>query len=380
MKLSDLKAAIVFLGPATYDSRIKNLIFFFRANTIPIRALCFDWLSTKNISDSDIFKNVSNIRLNRKNSLAFYFKYYFWLFKFLTTEKYNIVFVEEVYSLAPSILIGKFKKAKIIYNSRELYPFLGGLTGKKIKQAFWSFIEKFFIKFCDAVSTTGPLDTEFIKEYYRLKIPTVTLRNLPLYQDCLNIEKFNFIKYFNLPEGSTILLYVGILAKGRGIEQAIKAVEQFQNLYFIIIGDGDFKDEFKKIAESSKTKDRIIFFGRVSNQELLKYISGGDIGLCYIENISKSYYYALPNKLFEYIMAGTPVIGSSLPQIKDIIEKYKVGEVVDCNKPEELYEALKKLIEKKDLRKEYSQACLQAAKTLNWETESESLKTLLKNL
>lgn len=379
MRLDHIKAAIVFLGPAAFDSRVKNLILFFKRYNIDFEILTFDWFSSEEVA-CELSEKILEIKLNRKNSFLFYFKFYCSLIKFLSLKNYNLLFVEEVYSLAPSCLIAKIKRAKIIYNSRELYPFLGGLKEKKIKQFLWGAIEKAFIKFCDAVSTTGPMDTEFIKDYYKLKMPVITLRNLPSYEDCTKIEKFDFRSHYGLSDDKTILLYVGILTKGRGIESSIKALEQIENLVFILLGDGDYKEDYQRMASNSKAKDRIFFFGRVAHKDLIKYIAGGDIGLCYIQNISKSYYYALPNKLFEFIMAGLPVIGSSLPQIREIIEKYKIGIVADSENVEDLITAIKYLSQDKDKRKIYSENAVLAAKELCWEKECETLVELIETL
>ena len=103
-----------------------------------------------------------------------------------------------------------------------------------------------------------------------------------------------------------------------------------------------------------------------------------DIGVALIENISKSYYYALPNKLFEYIMAEVPVVVSNLPQMKEIIEKYDVGFAVDIDNRYELITAIKKLSEDARLYESKKQNCRIASQELNWEKEVTSLLQTIK--
>ncbi|MDX1700370.1 MAG: hypothetical protein R3250_07115, partial [Melioribacteraceae bacterium] len=97
--------------------------------------------------------------------------------------------------------------------------------------------------------------------------------------------------------------------------------------------------------------------------------AGADLGLALIENISISYYYALPNKLFEYIMAGVPVLSSNLPQMKIIIDTYGVGRYADPENKGEIISLLKEMLNDTDLLKTYKSNCNVAAKELNWENE-----------
>jgi glycosyltransferase involved in cell wall biosynthesis len=81
----------------------------------------------------------------------------------------------------------------------------------------------------------------------------------------------------------------------------------------------------------------------------------------------------LPNKLFEYILTGVPVLASNFPQIVNIIDKYKVGLYISPENPEEIKETLQKLIEDDELRIAFRNNCLKAALELNWGKEIDKL-------
>ena len=115
--------------------------------------------------------------------------------------------------------------------------------------------------------------------------------------------------------------------------------------------------------------DQVYFIGKFTQEDLPKITASADIGVSLIENLSISYYYALPNKLFEYIMAEVPVIVSDLPQMREIVEKYDVGFVVDLNEKNELINAIKKLTEDKTFHESKKRNCRNAAQELNWENE-----------
>ena len=124
--------------------------------------------------------------------------------------------------------------------------------------------------------------------------------------------------------------------------------------------------------------DQVFFTGKFNQEDLPKLTPSVDVGIALIENISKSYYYALPNKLFEYIMAEVPVVVSNLPQMKGIVDKFDVGFVVDPDNNDELITALKNLTSDEEQYKKFKQNCKVASEELNWENEVGNLLELLK--
>src|SRR5690606_12853007 len=84
----------------------------------------------------------------------------------------------------------------------------------------------------------------------------------------------------------------------------------------------------------------IYFYPAVSPQVLLGYTASADYGVSLIEDVCLNYRYCLPNKLFEYLMAGIPVLAANLPEMKRFVEEYKVGVIVQDNTPAALIKAL----------------------------------------
>lgn len=365
---------VAFLGNAYFDSRIVNLIYSFEKDKLDYRIISYDWSGTA-INNNN--PRVEIIPLNRKNSLLFYSLFLLSLFRRLFLSNSKIYLAEDVYTLAPVVFFAKLKNAKILYNSRELYGFLAGLRDKKKTQQVIAAIEKRFIKYVDLVMTTGEMDSEFIEEYYNLE-ETLVLRNLPKY---IKIENpVNLRKKLNLPEDSIILLYQGVVLEGRGILKIINQIGNFKNLVLVVLGDGAYKEKFEAESKKREVSDRVIFYGRVPHEELLNFTAGADFGLALIENISKSYYYALPNKLFEYIMAGVPVISSNLPQMKNIIERYSTGVCVDPENNEELNNVFAQIQNGSLEIEKAKENCSKAAIELNWEEEYKKLTVTLYKL
>jgi glycosyltransferase involved in cell wall biosynthesis len=341
-------------------------------NGYEVEFLGFDWL-TKD------FKSVEGeITINKLHkgflSLSFYLKFAWHIKLNLMTSRASIIFAEDIYTLPFAVIFGKLKRAKVFYDSRELFGHLAGLKGMKTKQGFWRIIEKVFIKKVDHIITTGKLDSDFLIKKYEVDDP-ILLRNLPRYYKPK--EEQDLKSLFGIEKNKKILLYQGVIHMGRGLRPTFEALKELQNCVLVIIGDGEFEKYYKNLTMEMEINDQVIFAGKINQDEILSYTKTADVGLSIIENISLSYYYALPNKLFEYIMAEIPVVVSNLPQMKEVVEKHEVGMVVGLDNPDELVEAIKQLTEDEGWYNKLKQNCKTASQELNWENE---VKNLLEKL
>ncbi|VAX25681.1 hypothetical protein MNBD_IGNAVI01-1075, partial [hydrothermal vent metagenome] len=360
-----------FLGNAFHDTRVSNLTKSLTEDNIDVRVISFDWITPN-------FKTVTGktsiYKLDKsKSSFTYYLNFLIILLRELLKTKSSIYIAEDIYTLPLVVFIAKYRGAKVYYNSREFYAFLAGLRNRKKLQKAIQIIEKFFIKKIDKVLVTGEGDADFLHEYYGIS-NTVVIRNLPLAKKPQN--KTDLREKLNIPASDLILLYQGVILEGRGFKQILHALAKVENYHLVTLGSGVFQSEYEKLAEELNISNRVHFLGIIDQSELINYTASADIGLALIENISKSYYYALPNKLFEYIMAEVPVLCSNLPQMKKIVEEYKVGEVVDIEKDGELAARLKTLQMNLDRLFEYKQNCRVASSELNWQKEYEKVKYL----
>lgn len=365
-------AIITFLGNAYHDSRVVNLIDSLNQVNIDTTTISFDW-KTKDFK-TQLGKTAVYKLDKSKSSLAYYFNFIFILIRELFKKKTDIYFAEDIYTLPFVYFFAKLNKGKVFYNSREIYAHLAGLRNKSFVQKIIAKIESGFIRKVDTVLVTGDMDAEYLKESYGINNLFV-LRNLPKYKTDFSIVDLH--EKFNIPKNNKIILYQGVVLEGRGILKVIDLITEIDSVHFVIVGEGEFRQKFENYVNILDYKDRIHFIGAVNHSELLNYTAGADLGLALIENISISYYYALPNKLFEYIMAGVPVLASNLPQMKKVIDEHKVGKYVNMDDDDEIKDTLKNILSDQTQLKEFKAHCESAAKILNWENEFESFKKLL---
>ncbi len=366
------KVLIAFLGNLNYDSRCKNLYDTLTANNYNVEFIGFDWLT------KDFKTQLGDVTIHKlrkgKFSLGYYIAFIYRLKMHLLKSRSTIFFAEDIYTLPFTVFFGKLKRARVFYDSRELFGHLAGLRKKKFIQKIFQLTEIFFIKHVDYVIVTGEMDAEFIKEKYGIS-NIIVLRNLPRYYKPQRVV--NLKQQLNIDKPQKILLYQGVILHGRGLTPAFKALKELEDFSLVILGGGEFSEYYKGLAKDMGLGNRVFFLGKVKQEEVLQYTTGADIGLALIENISLSYYYALPNKLFEYIMAEVPVIASNLPQMKKIVDEYQVGLTVDLEKPDELIAAIKSLSENPGQYNKYKDNCKTASLELNWETEAGKLLSVL---
>ncbi|MFN3394134.1 MAG: glycosyltransferase, partial [Candidatus Thermochlorobacter sp.] len=158
----------------------------------------------------------------------------------------------------------------------------------------------------------------------------------------------------------------------RGIWKLLNMLTWLENRFVaVFIGDGDKLADLRQAIAARNYQQRAFAIGRVPHEELLRLTASADIGFALIEPLSESYNLALPNKLFEYVMASVPVVASDLPAMKEVVEAHHVGAVVSAHEEEkriaecvlEVYENLEK----------YRSYCRKAREVFNWEAQEEQL-------
>ncbi|NUM69847.1 MAG: glycosyltransferase [Ignavibacteriaceae bacterium] len=369
-------AVIVFLGNISFDTRCFNLRKSLEAEGIETTFIGFEWREKG--FRTTVTESVKVYSLTKKyTSLFYYLKFYFLSAWHLFAGRYDYYFAEDVYTLPVVSFFCKLKKGRLFYDSRELFGFLAGLKGKKIKQNFWEGVEKRNIHKTDGVIVTGRMDGEFlIKQYGISEDKIILLRNLPLYREITGVADLR--AEHNIPQEALLAIYQGVIVKGRGLDLIFRLLNSRPDLYLLVAGSGELLDEYKRKATESGAGESIIFTGNIPQEKLLELTAAADLGFALIENLSVSYYYALPNKMFEYIMAGVPAVVSNLPQMRQIIEEHDCGFVLDIEREySEVISDFNSLIPGRDALEDKKEKCKAAAGVLCWENDFRNLKMRL---
>ena len=266
---------------------------------------------------------------------------------------------------------GRLKKIKLIYDSHELE--IGRNTNgrrKKVEAVIIERIERYLMK--RSAFTIIPCESaaEMLQNRYRLKNKPVVVRSTPplwnLDYDRTRTTRCELLKNIDNSENDFIIMYHGIVGKGRGIEYVLDAMRFLTGVVFVVLGNGDdyYLQELKQLTRTYEIGNKVLFHKAVSIEELRHFVSAADCGMVNIQNVSMSYYFASPNKLFENIQAEVPVIASDFPELEKIVNKYNIGVLCKPDDPELIANAIKPMMEDKEKYKLFKDNLKNARKEL----------------
>ena len=158
------------------------------------------------------------------------------------------------------------------------------------------------------------------------------------------------------------------------------AMKDLPGSCLFIVGSGDVVESLKIKSVSEGLEGRIRFIPVMPWEEMMRYTLAADIGLSLERDTNVNYRFSLPNKLFDYISAGLPVIAGDLPEISGILSGYDCGIIIPRITPGEIAEAVSLLNSNRDLLNVLKQNSKTAAADLNWDKESVKVRELYLNL
>ena len=292
------------------------------------------------------------------------------LLLFLFSNKFDLIYANDLDTLIPCFVAAKIKNSKLIYDTHELFTEVPELTSRPRVQKIWLKIESAIFPKLKHVITVNDSIAQIYSQKYR--IPITAVRNVPEYH---KLEKdLKTREQFKLSNDDFILIIQGSgLNIDRGVEEAVLAMRDCEGCILLIVGDGDIIPKAKEIVTRNKLDQKVKFISRRPYEELMKITRIADMGLLLDKNSSLNQELALPNKLFDYIHAGIPILSSALPEIKKIIKKYDVGIFISKTEPNIIQKTILSYKANHKLRNQHKENCKLAAERENWGIEQQKL-------
>jgi len=263
--------------------------------------------------------------------------------------------------------VSKIKNLPLVYDSHEYFTGVPELNGRPFVKRVWELIERNIFPNLEYVITVSDSIAGLYQKQYGI-LPVV-IRNLsPLSQSILPYRR----EELKLNDSSLLLiLQGGGINIDKGAEELIDAIKLTENVSLIIAGSGDVIPELKRMVVKYDLSDRIKFFPAMPWKELMRLTKSSHAGVCLEKDSNINYRYSLPNKLFDYISAGIPVITGNLPEISKIVSSCNCGISVPEISPEEIRNAIFRLRDNPKLLSTLMQNSVIASDILNWEKEKE---------
>ncbi|HZC31630.1 MAG TPA: glycosyltransferase [Gaiellaceae bacterium] len=224
------------------------------------------------------------------------------------------------------------RRSRVVYDAHELWPDRNGRPEWRPRLIA---TESLFVRLADAMTTVSPGCAEVMARRYRIP-PPVVVRNVPERPTRHEAPR---------PHDPPVAVYVGVLAPGRGIEQAVEALAAVPNLRLRLIGPASqgFATQVAQHAEARGVANRVETRPPVDPDRVPAAIADAAMGLVLIQPTSLSHRLSLPNKLFEYVVAGLPVVASDLPVMGPLVRDEGIGEVVPPADVDALAAAMQRL-------------------------------------
>jgi glycosyltransferase involved in cell wall biosynthesis len=316
-------------------------------------------------------------RMHRMNLLfekgpLFYAEFSIRLFWFLLIRKPDLFFSNDLDTLLPNFIISRIKRKPLIYDSHEFFTETPELVNRRFVQFVWKSIEEWiFPKLTDVITVNDSI-AHLFQEKYGKKVSVV--RNIP---PAYHLKVAKKIPDDYPRQKPVILLQGSGINIQRGAEELVEAMQFVQNAHLLIIGGGDVLEKLKKMTAMLNLQDKITFLPKMPFEKLMSYTSHAQLGLTLDKDTNINYRFSLPNKLFDYIQAGVPVLASPLVEIKKIIDGFKIGETIKSHQPHEIARHINTLLADDYKMRIYRANCLAAAKELNWKKEKHTLIAIL---
>lgn len=236
-----------------------------------------------------------------------------------------------------------------IYNSRDAYPLFTAhvaalLRGSHVvydsdelnldrnwapsRNPVWRFLMKsyegFFARRSVVVITSDYGRAAVLRERYG--IDPVVLLNVPDIEEAPSgdLEWRASV----LGDGEHLLIYQGILVQNRGLPEIVAAMEQLPEMRLVIVGYGPLRDELASLRDDSSARERVVLLDAVPFEKLMSYTAAADIGVIPLVGSCLSYRLAAPNKLFEFMAAGLPVVATDLEEMARYVREERAGALI----------------------------------------------------
>ena len=312
------------------------------------------------------------MRLLFETGVLFYAFFNLRLFILLLFKRADVLVSNDLDTLLANYWASKFKrKVELVYDSHEYFTEVPELINRPRVQKVWLKIEQMIFPKLTKIYTVNDSIAKIYADLYFKDIKVV--RNIsPLWKNTAILDK----KSLNIPENKRLLILQGAgINIDRGAEEMIEAMTQIDAV-LMVVGDGDVVPQLKKRVEHLQLTEKVIFYGKKPYDTMMNYTYHAEIGLTLDKPTNMNYRLSLPNKVFDYMHAGTAVVATEIKEVAKIVRNYEIGEVLESLTTDQLASTINRILSDKDRLNTYLENCAKAAQVENWNNETKILNSI----
>ncbi len=269
--------------------------------------------------------SVARVSVGRAKSLRARYAVFWWRACIrLIALRPDAIHAHDLDVVVPCCFAARWLGVPLVHDAHELWTELPSLVGRPIVRGVWSAIARAVVPRCDVVMTVS--DGVAAELGRRHGVDVRVVRNCP--QRTAPAQPAPIRAELGIASETPILLYQGGLLQGLGVERAIDMMVHLRDMHLVIVGDGPLRGDLTERAARSPVRDGISFIPAVPFAELPPITAAADLGLHLGESDGLNTRLALPNKLFEYVAAGLPVVATDWPEVGKVVRRYDVGGTV----------------------------------------------------
>ncbi|TDD29673.1 glycosyltransferase [Kribbella turkmenica] len=274
------------------------------------------------------------------------------------------------------------RDVKVVYDAHEYVPGLSTYPPRTPRiVAAWAQHEREYIRTVDRVITVSPAIARTLRERHKLDREPTVVMNSPAPVE-LNSGVTDIRTVIGLAPEVPLIVYSGAVTRARGVETAVAALPQLPGVHLAVVCVPRTKmkpvEELQALAAELGVTERVHYLDPVAPLDVTAFLRTADIGLIPILRYP-SHEMALPNKVFEYIFAGLPVVTSDMPTLEEFVGRTRIGEVFETANPAGLAAAVSRILAGPA---PYREACAspELRQESSWETQADRLRALYDDL
>lgn len=280
-----------------------------------------------------------------------------------------------------NLLVGyraaKAKGAKLVYEAYELFPDVDN-RWVRLKRGAWMRRERQLAPHADLSITVNEFIAEEIARRNNMPAPLVVLNcpDPPAGFDPL--KRYDLIRErLNIAPAQKIVLYHGWIAKGRGLEDLVRATPMLAGkAVVVLIGYSDEGEGYRRQMEELGevvAPGRVFTLPALPYRDLFLYCASADVGMVPIRDLGLNYRYTAPNRLFDFIQAGVPIVANDLPFLRKVIASDNLGVVSQLDSPGSYADAINRVLTLPDGGAEIRANMRRVAPLYTWKAQAQVL-------
>lgn len=304
----------------------------------------------------------------------FYARLQWELWRLLKQRKdLDAIWANDLDTLWPAWKVASARELPLVYDSHEYFLGAAGLTNRPFPKWVWRQIESRIFPRLKRAITVNPSIAKRYEDDYGVRVEVV--RNVP---ELLPPPKPATRAEFGLPEGPMAILQGAFMDRDRGVLEAVEAMDLLPDVHLLLVGSGEEWEEARRRTSARSANQQIHFLPKQSYERLRRITRLADVGLSLDKPLHENYTFSLPNKLFDYVHAGIPVVTSAVPEVARVVSEYGVGEVADAVTPQSIAQAIKTVLGKG--KAHYADGLRKAAESFNWDKEAQVIERVLDDI